>query len=295
MIKISIPPKVCSDFDGYNFFIETMHKLKDTLLEDIIFDFRDNTWFEANLCAIMGAVLNTVQEKLNNVSLLNINQYTERILRKNQFLASFGDYPIPDKYDTTIKYRRNKLNEEKLIKEFLFNELLWKRDFPKLSSAAQKEIVRSIFEIYSNAIIHGNCDYVYSCGQYYPNKPQPSLDFTIVDLGNTIKTNVNNFLGSGFSGIEALEWAVKENNTTKPKHANIPGGLGFKLIRDFIQINKGKIQIISADGFWELKKGELTSKSFSSEFLGTIVNLEFNLDDKAYYSLKTEKVEDIVF
>jgi hypothetical protein len=295
MIQISIPARVCSDFEGYSFFNETILQLKETICEDIVFDFSQNTWFEANLCAIMGAVINVVQEKLNNVRLQNINPNTDKILRKNQFLASFGDYPIPDKYDTTIKYRRNRLTEEKLIKEFLFNELLSKHDFPKLSSVAQKEIVRSIFEIYSNAIIHGNCEYVYSCGQYYPNKPQPSLDFTIVDLGNTIKSNVNNFTGLCFSGMEALEWAVAENNTTKPKHANIPGGLGFKLIRDFIMINKGKIQIISAEGFWELKKGEFTSRTFRSEFPGTIVNLEFNLDDKAYYSLKTEKVEDIIF
>ena len=295
MIQLRTPDKVCSDFAGYNFFIETMMKLNTPLREDVIFDFSKTTWFEANLCSIFGAVLNTTQNRLNNVKLQNIKPNIEEIFRKNNFLASFGDYSIPDIHETTIKYRRNKLTEEKLIKEFLYNELIKKRDFPKLSEAAQKEIVRSIFEIYSNAIIHGNCDYVYSCGQYYPSKKPPRIDFTIVDLGNTIKTNVNNFLKSDFNGKNAIEWAVKEQNTTKQRHSNIPGGLGFKLICDFVRLNKGKIQIISADGFWELKNGIITTNSFNFEFPGTIVNLEFYLDDKSFYSLKSEKIEDIIF
>jgi len=295
MKKIQVSERICSDYEGYCFFIETSNQMKDVLFEDIIFDFSNTTWFEANLCAIMGAIINSFQDNINNVVFENINKKIEDVLNKNHFLASFGGYVIPDQYNTTIKYRRNKLTEEKLIKEFLYSELIIKHDFPKLSDIAQKEIIRSIFEIYSNAIIHGDCDNVYSCGQYYPGKKTPRIDFTIVDLGNTIKTNVNNFLQSELSGTEAIEWAVKEQNTTKQIQDNIPGGLGFKLISDFVKLNNGKIQIVSADGFWEIKQGQCTVKRFNNEFKGTIVNLEFNLDDKSFYYLKSEKVEDIIF
>ncbi|MFH0893515.1 MAG: ATP-binding protein [Bacteroidota bacterium] len=295
MITVKVPNKVCSDFNGYSFFIDCIKILKNVVFEDIVFDFNINIWFEANLCAVLGAIMNSAQSRLNNVSIVNLNTSTQNILSRNNFLAAFGGEIIPDKNKTTIKYRRNKLTEEKLIKEFLFNELIKKQDFPKLSEIAQKEIVRSIFEIYSNAIIHGNSIDVYSCGQYYPGKEPPRIDFTIVDMGKTIKRNVNDFLKDDLSGKEAIKWAVKEQNTTKSKNDNIPGGLGFKLITDFMSLNLGKIQIISSDGFWEMRKGEISTNSFSSEFPGTLVNLEFNLDDSNFYHLKSEKVEDIVF
>ncbi|HNW97108.1 MAG TPA: hypothetical protein PKK00_01695 [Bacteroidales bacterium] len=295
MLPIYIPQKVCSDYEGYSFFIECISNLKNVEFEDIIYDFNTTTWFEANLCAILGAIINTAQNNLNNTYIKNLNPHIEDILSRNNFLVSFGGWELVDTKATTVKYRRNKLTEEKLIKEFLYNELIRKQDFPKLSDIAQKEIVRSIFEIYSNAIIHGDCLYVYSCGQYYPNKKPPRIDFTIVDMGKTIKTNVNTFLKGNLSGKEAIEWAVKEQNTTKPKEDNIPGGLGFKLIIDFIERNNGKIQIVSSDGYWELNKGTNLASSFSYEFPGTIVNLEFNLDDRKFYYLKSEKAEDIIF
>lgn len=60
------------------------------------------------------------------------------------------------------------------------------------------------------------------------------LNFTIVDLGKTIKTGVNNFLKKNLSGIEYIAWAVEEGNTTK--RGTIPGGLGLSLIREFLKI-----------------------------------------------------------
>jgi len=294
-MKILLPKDICSNYIGYAFFIELINKTKDTFLEDIYLDFSETKWFEANLCAVLGAIINSLQFRLNNVELINLQANVERIFCRNHFLASFGGMILPDITETTIKYRKNKLTDEKLIKEFLDTELIQKSDFPKLSEVAQKEIARSIFEIYSNAIIHGNCDHVYSCGQYFPNKRPPRIDFTIVDLGRTIKVNVNEFLRTSMSGKESIEWAIEANNSTKPKHNKIPGGLGLKLILDFVRLNKGKIQIVSSGGYWEMNKGKINAAEFDNEFPGTLVNIEFNLDDRNFYYLKDEKVEDIIF
>jgi len=295
MKPILFPDRVCSDFEGYSFLLELESNVQSKFKTEIVLDFSRTIWFEANLCAVLGAIINNTQIRLNNVLFTNINNRIQDVFLRNHFLASFYGLVIPDSSNTTIKYRKNRLTEEKLIKEFLFNELVLKQDFPKLSQAAQKEIIRSIFEIYSNAVIHGNTDYVYSCGQFYPNKKPPRIDFTIVDLGISIKRNVGNFLKRPLTGIESIEWAIQAQNTTKLKEDNIPGGLGFKLINDFVKLNKGKVQIVSADGFWEMKGQTIDSKSFHTEFPGTIVNLEFNLDDKSFYYLTNENVEDIIF
>lgn len=295
MINFKIPKKVCSDFEGYSFFAKLNHDIEQCFIDKIIFDFVNNNWFEANLCSILGALINKAQNNLNDVELLRLNKGQEDIFSRNNFLAAMGGQKITDYNNTTIKYRKNSITEEKLIKKFLDDELINKPDFPKLSSAARNEIIRSIFEIYNNAVLHGDCNFIYSCGQFYPKKTPPRIDFTIVDLGNTIQSNVNNFLKRKLSGVESIIWALKEENTTKPLAKNIPGGLGFPIIRNFVKLNKGKVQIISSNGFWEFNKDKENSKELEFPFPGTIVNLEFNLDDASFYYLRSEIVEDIIF
>jgi hypothetical protein len=97
------------------------------------------------------------------------------------------------------------------------------------------------------------------------------------------------------SGIEAIEWAIKESNTTKPKDRNIPGGLGLKLICEFARMNNGKVQIVSSDGCWQLTRNNEERFTLDYPFPGTIVNLEFNLDDKSFYYLEEENEESIIF
>ena len=292
---ITIPERISSDFSGYDFLSDLNARIEKITLRNIIIDFSGNVWFEANLCAVLGAIINQASTNFNNVFIQNLNPKQKDIFSRNHFLASFGGEKIADYGNTTIKYRRNRLTDDKLIKEFLDKELINKPDFPKLSEAAKKEIIRSIFEIYSNAVIHGDCKDVFSCGQFYPQKQPPRIDFTIADLGKTIKKNVCDFLQKKVSGVDAIKWALEENNTTKPKEDNIPGGLGFKLICDFVRLNKGQVQIVSSDGYWQMTNGTQQTKTLNKPFPGTIVNIEFNLDDKSFYSLKNEKQNNIIF
>jgi len=295
MIKKEIPVKVSSNFEGYNYLSKLNKELQLLDFESIILDFSQNTWFEANLCAALGAIIYEANNRLNDISIEGLASRQKNIFSKNHFLASFGGEKISDNYATTIKYRRNKLTDEKLIKEFLYSELIRKPDFPKLSEGLKKEIIRSIFEIYSNAIIHGDCAEVYSCGQLYPTKTPPRIDFTIVDMGKSIKKNVCDFFGKEISGIDSIKWALKENSTTKPIEKNIPGGLGLKLICDFVKLNNGKIQIVSDTGCWQLNGNKEDSFVLNYPFPGTLVNLEFNLGDQSLYCLKEEEPESIIF
>jgi hypothetical protein len=292
---IQIPKKVASDYAGYSFFARLHAELKPLQIEKVILDFGQNTWFEANLCAALGAIIYEAETRLNQISIHNLSPTLQNLFGRNHFSASFGGYEIIDHYDTTIKYRRNQLSDDKRIRDFLNSELINKPDFPKLSVGARKEIIRSIFEIYSNAIIHGNCEYVFSCGQFYPQKQPPRIDFTIIDVGRTIKSNVSEFLKHDISGIEAIVWALQESNTTKPKDKNIPGGLGFKIISDFARLNNGKVQIVSDNGCWQLTRGKEEKYTMEHPFPGTLVNLEFNLDDKSFYYLEQEKPQEIIF
>ncbi len=284
---IKLPRRVSSNYEGYNSLVKLYQKSKGITFDTVIFDFASCTWFEANLCSVLGSICNKLEFDINTVKFIKMNSSIEKIFRKNEFLKHFGGESIDDVYQTTIKYRRYKSTEQSLFKEYLNKELLSKDEMPEMSMLLQKKINESIFEIFENAITHGNSKYVFSCGQYYPNKTPPRIDFTIVDLGNTIKANVNNFLGAEKSGAEAIEWAVKAKNTTKT--GNTPGGLGLKVIREFLKMNKGKMQIASGDGFWSQDKNSSTFvRELEDNFEGTIVNLEFNIEDSSSYILSEE-------
>src|SRR3989442_10337383 len=81
--------------------------------------------------------------------------------------------------------------------------------------------------------------------------------------------------------------ATEGNNTTKTRR--IPGGLGLKLLRDFIRLNQGRIQIVSDAGYWEFAKGTATTRRFDKPFPGTTVNLEINAADHHSYCLPSEQ------
>ena len=69
-----------------------------------------------------------------------------------------------------------------------------KQKFPAQTEKAGSLIQESIMEIFVNAVSHGECSFVYSCGEYDQDKTPPSLDMTIVDRGHTIPCMVNDFL-----------------------------------------------------------------------------------------------------
>ena len=284
---IKIPRRVSSDYEGYNNLVKLYQKVKGTSFDTVIFDFSECRWFEANLCSVLGSICNELESGINTIKFVNLDNSIENIFRKNEFLKHFGGESIDDVYQTTIKYRRYKPTEQTLFKEYLDKELLSKEEMPNMSELLQKKINESIFEIFENAVTHGNSKYVFSCGQFYPNKIPPRIDFTIVDLGNTIKANVNSFLKKEWSASATIQWAVEGSNTTKT--GNTPGGLGLKIIRDFLKMNKGKIQIVSGDGYWHLdKNSRIFVKELEDNFEGTIVNLEFNIDDGSSYILNEE-------
>lgn len=106
-----------------------------------------------------------------------------------------------------------------------------------MSQALNKRFLQSLLEIFQNAAIHSQSGPgVFICGQFYPQKQR--LDFTIADAGIGIRENVRQYTGRPkMNSCDAIRWALEEGNTTKT--GKQPGGLGLKLLKDFICLNKG--------------------------------------------------------
>lgn len=283
-MEYKLPSRLKSDYDGYSCFVDFFEITRNLKNEHIIIDFNNGSWFEANLCVALGSILYKIKEN-NTISFINIGEKVLSILQKNRFLYHFDGEYKEDVHSTTIKFRQFKINDEIAFIDYLDRELLSQPDLPKMTPLLKNSISSKIYEIYSNAYTHGGCDFVYTCGQYYPNRKV--LDFTMADLGTTIRSKVRSFLkDKSLSGSKTISWAVEEGHTTKT--GPHPGGLGLSLIREFLKLNEGKIQIVSSNGYWEEKKGVIFAQDFKNAFVGTIVNLEFNIDDKKSYALKTE-------
>ncbi len=281
---------IISDWIGYQKLINLVNdagKIKDN---EIIFDFKGVRFFEANLCAVLGTIIEILENQNKKISFKNFNTVVETILRKNEFLLDYGYHKIIDNYDTAVKYRKFIPTDDDGFNKYIKSELLSKKDFPLHSEKLGKKIMQNIFELYENARTHGKCNFIHTCGQYFPKSPEKQFNITIVDRGINIKENVNKFLKEDLSSCDAIAWAMKKGNTTKSE--NIPGGLGLDIIFEFIKLNNGKIQIISSNGFWEFKRGVEETKILENSFQGTIANLRFNLNDKSYYSLADEQSEN---
>ena len=281
-MTIIIPRELKSDINGFEFFSGLAAQTMLIRNEIIFIDFSNCMFFEGNLCAVLGAILDGLVQRKNELRFLYMSSQIKGFMSRNKFLSAFNDIEeVKDNTNSTIFYKKFNINDEIAVKNYIENELLNKPELPIISDLLKKHIVVSISEIYSNAITHGHCDYVFSCGQSYPRRSQPEINFTFVDLGKTIKSNVMEYLKLPMTGKNSLIWATSNNNSTKVD--NHPGGLGLKIIQEFATFNNGKIQIVSADGYWEFTRDHISVYDISIDFPGTIVNIIFNINDNNRY------------
>ncbi len=294
---INFPDKLKSNIEGYQFLSNIYHQASIAKGNVIYFNLENLTFIEANLCAVIGTLVEMIERIKKTVLFSNISKRVEEILRKNDFLINFGFDPLDDRYNTTVRYKRfnPKLNaHDQLFHSYLQDELLGKKDFPSHSQQLGKKLRQSIFELYENARTHGSCNYIHACGQYFPQTDNKGLNMTIVDTGINFEDNVSKFLNVEMGSVQALEWAIQHGNTTKSGPS--PGGLGLAFIMEFIKKNGGEIQIVSSDGYLQLANNEIFSTKLNSKFYGTIANLKFNLNDTSHYYLLSElDNENVIF
>jgi hypothetical protein len=74
---------------------------------------------------------------------------------------------------------------------------------------------------------------------------------------------------------------MQDYNTTR--QGDIPGGLGSKILRDFITLNKGKLIVVSNGGFWCQDGEGVRLLRLTHAFPGTAVLLEVNTADPHRY------------
>ena len=291
-MRFFLPQQVRHDYWGFEALTQLHSQAEEYFLEEIEIDMGSTYWLDADMCAVFGAILYSLGDNLNTVNLVNIQPGVEKILSKNGFLSHYGRVKIPDSWGTTISYQRFDVSDDRFFSGYIEAEFIHRIEMPEMSPGLLKKFRESIFEIFSNAVLHSGTRLgIFSCGQFFPKKNK--LDFTVADLGVGIRQNVCEYTGLNLSASQAIAWATVENNTTKG--GSVPGGLGLKLLGEFIDLNGGCLQIVSDDGYWQRANRNSSSYSLGHRFPGTVVNIEINTADTHSYVLSSELDVDEIF
>ncbi|MGH8558374.1 MAG: hypothetical protein ACRESZ_13110 [Methylococcales bacterium] len=285
-------PEIRHDQAGFKALVCLQAQTKDCFLDNIEIDLGATTWFDADMCAAFGAILYRLGDNVNSVTLTKVRSNVEEILSKNGFLSHYGRNKIPDRWGTTIPYQRFDVKDDRYFAGYIETELMRRSEIPAMSPGLLKKFRESLFEIFSNAVLHSCTDLgIFSCGQFFPKRNQ--LDFSVADLGIGIRQNVKENMGLDLAPEDAIAWATAGRNTTK--RGQIPGGLGLKLLGEFIDLNGGRIQIVSDAGYWRRENKKTITARLDQSFPGTVVSVEINTADKQSYALSSELSEDDIF
>ena len=285
-------PQIGHDHAGFEEMARLHAQTEKCFFDNIEIDMNGTHRFDADMCAPFGAILYSLGENLNRVNLIHVPQDIETILSQNGFLSHYGGIQISDHWRTTIPYQRFDVKDDHYFARYIETEFIHRPEIPKMSPGLLKKFRESIFEIFSNAVLHSDTELgIFSCGQFFPHQNQ--LGFTVADLGVGIRQNIEDYAGLKLSPEEAIIWATEGFNTTK--QGNVPGGLGLKILCEFIDLNGGSIQIVSDAGYWQRRKKKTVTNRLIYPFPGTVVSVEINTADRHTYGLTSELTAEDIF
>lgn len=147
-------------------------------------------------------------------------------------------------------------------------------------------------ELMTNAFDHSESNRgCYVCAQNY--KRAKKIRLCIADFGIGIKASLRKVhifrkLDSDYEGIML---AVQEWVTSR---IGRPAGYGLWHMNRFIEVNGGKMHILSGNGkaLWDytgIKKLRGKEQKMKFPFKGTIINLEINADEEGLYFLESQE------
>lgn len=290
-MKLSLP-KVNHNLNGYLVLTRLYSQTKACCFNHIEIDMASTTWFDADMCAVLGAILYHLNANLNTVELTNIPIAVSQVLRRNGFLSHYGREVLPDRFSTTMPYQRFDATEHQVFAAYINQEFQIPNRLPTMSGQLLKQFLRNIIEIFDNAATHSQSTLgIFSCGQQFPSKKR--VAFTVVDLGIGMRANIAGHLGYDLSSTEAIAWAIQKHHSTR--HKRRLGGLGLTLLLHFIELNGGRVQIVSDGGYWCKSAMQVLSRELRHPFPGTAITVEVNAADAKSYVLSSELQSDSLF
>ena len=261
--------------------------------EEVILNFSRCYFLRQNAVAFLGGMARWIEKRRCKVIFdwETVKKHICENLKQNGFMYAFnaGEEPWQG---NSIPYREDLFEDRDGLIQYLAEDWLG-RGWVHISDILKFLIVGRTFEIYANAFEHGKTDIgVFSCGQYFPKLKE--LNLTVVDFGVGIPQNVRNFQKNNrLPADEALKWAFQKGTTTRG--GTVTGGIGLDYLKQFVHINKGKLQILSHDGCATIDESGEIYENKQTFFGGTLVNIALLCDESHYDDLDLEADDELLF
>lgn len=259
---------------------------------DVAFDFSRCGFLRQNAVAFLGGLARLIEHRGGAARFDRSTLHGDVALNlgRNGFLAAFGDQ-TPFSAGNAIPFRQDLAPDKSILMDYL--KRMWLgRGWVNVSGPARDAIVGQMWEIYANAFEHGESPIgVFCCGQHYPRLEQ--LKLAVVDFGVGIPSNARLFVGNhDLSAGAALRWAFQQGTTTQPN--GMGRGIGLDLLRQFVKLNKGRLEVFSHEGYAVIDEGEERYETRRTFFEGTLVNIGLHCDE-THYCLASEVADEPLF
>lgn len=274
--------------------------------EAIQFDLSNVRDFDANLCAALGVIIAKLRnpgDRMIEISPTSPDEKTLAVFKRNGFLSElplpkvpwyeslFGRDPeksiqvaLADDQFVKMPYKKFKRQDVKSQTEYV-GHLVESKWWPQMTAGVRDALMDCILEVFNNAQEHSESEAgVFVCGHVGEVSPR-LMRVSIADAGIGFRQKIERVLGCVMSSAEAIEWGMTEGNTVRKDN---PGGLGLKILKEFISKNNGKLSVLSDRGYWELAAGKERKEELESSFPGTVITIAVNTEDRKSYFLAGE-------
>jgi hypothetical protein len=264
--------------------------------EEVRFDFSHCDFLRPNAVAFLGGLARLITSRRGTAVFEWDTLHDKAVMMnlcQNGFAGTFG-YSSPSWMGNSIPYREDRTQDMNGIMDYLTDYWLGK-GWINVSQDLRDAIVGHVWEIYANAFEHAGSEIgVFSCGQHFWQKNE--LLLSVIDFGQGIAATVRNFVSSDpraehLTAADCMRWAFKNGNTTRP---DIRRGLGLKLLKEFICVNQGKLEVYSNEGYALIDKNGEHFENLATSFEGTMIHITLRCDEKIY-KLTQESYEELHF
>ena len=150
-------PKIESDLQGFATLVNLAEQIGNLEYTPITLNMAEATSVDANMCAPLGAVLYQASRRSNSIWFANIPVPVQNIFQKNSFLSYYGQAKKTDAWGTTIQYQRFERKDDRFFGAYI-QQQFENKAMPEMSPALHKKFWESIFELFSNAVIHSEAE-----------------------------------------------------------------------------------------------------------------------------------------
>ncbi len=213
----------------------------------------------------------------------NVNQYLKQSGFKHLHPKADCGKPFPQADIVKLKrFRGEALTVEAGVVRWLTKEVI--PSFPSLSPQVYKPMVENLWEIVHNGLRHGRGEHgVSAAGQFYPKMGYFEVAFYDRGCGIPTRVKESGAIERMRPDYECIAWSIEKGHSTEPVDRS--SGLGLHLLRQFLMLNGGLLQIVSGNGYLHHSGGEssrIHTETMRNSIDGTLVNIRVIYDDKLY-------------